>query len=514
MTFKERLQLFYRLEFPTGADSDSRKTEILDCYPELSREEMRLLAWLYGHQNEIYDWEEVRTAIGSSKREADHTIAKLLSKGLLVKKDEILDVNTQAIERFGQEETASTPITNEVIFSSIISNSRTTLFEENSTCHNIEVLIEKAPTLTFSKGYTSLKRQYGLDPIECSAFFVLAGRFLDRGLSPLPADGRMKKQFDSLIEKGLAMATVEESEFDDNERKVMISPSACHELFFGMTELLSSAVMASYADIWPPKAIKKKDLYFNDEDGKTISMLQELFSKERYSQVLDRLRSKKRRTGICCLFYGGPGTGKTELVRQIARMSDRDVFNVDVSKIFASKWGESEKNLKAAFLEYRYLTAIRPTTPVFLLNEADSLLKDRRQGRNEGVDRAENILQTIILQEMESFEGILIATTNLVESLDDAIFRRFLFKCEFSAPTQKVRAKIMRSLMPELSGEDIESLTMKYNLSGGQIANVAERREIYEIIHGVAPELNKLSLYCEEELVGESKKGKGRKIGF
>ena len=73
-------------------------------------------------------------------------------------------------------------------------------------------------------------------------------------------------------------------------------------------------------------------------------------SETRLNEIRTKMKEKRLRTGFTCLFYGGPGTGKTETVYQIARESGRDLFIVDVSKIKSCWVGESEKNMKEVLL--------------------------------------------------------------------------------------------------------------------------------------------------------------------
>ena len=136
--------------------------------------------------------------------------------------------------------------------------------------------------------------------------------------------------------------------------------------------------------------------------------------------------------GFCCIFYGAPGTGKTETVYKLARQTGRDIMRVDVNKIKSCWVGESEKNIKAAFDRYRNICKNSPLAPILLFNEADAILGIRMEGASNAVDKMENSIQNIILQEMESIEGIMIATTNLTTNLDKAFERRFLYKIRLS----------------------------------------------------------------------------------
>ena len=228
--------------------------------------------------------------------------------------------------------------------------------------------------------------------------------------------------------------------------------------------------------------IKDKKMYYTPKVEQQVKQLQSLLEKERMSRVLKRLGDKGLRKGFTCLFYGGPGTGKTETVLQLARQTGRDVMMVDVPSI-RSKWvGETEKNIKDLFDRYRNAVNTCEVTPILVFNEADALLNKRSEGSTNSVDKMENAMQNIILQEMENLEGIMIATTNLTGSLDSAFERRFLYKVEFEKPTPNVRCHIWQSLLSGLSAEQSLMLAERYDFSGGQIENIARKRIIADIL--------------------------------
>ena len=150
--------------------------------------------------------------------------------------------------------------------------------------------------------------------------------------------------------------------------------------------------------------------------------------------------------------------------------------------------------------------------PILLFNEADAVIGIRKENAERSVDKMENSIQNIILQEMESLDGIMVATTNLVQNLDDAFERRFLYKVKFDKPELTQRAKIWQSMMPDLSEKTAEHLASAYDFSGGQIENITRKCDIESILYGndyVTDE--KIEQYCREEKI--VKKG-GAPIGF
>jgi len=245
--------------------------------------------------------------------------------------------------------------------------------------------------------------------------------------------------------------------------------------------------------------IEEKELFFADNVKEDVDRLRDLLQKETMENVMQRLSEHKMRRCFTCILYGDPGTGKTETVRQLARASKRDLFMVDIPSI-RSKWvGGTEKNIKALFVQYREAVKKNDVAPILLFNEADALLNRRNGHSSNSVDKMENAMQDIILQEMESLEGIMIATTNITAALDDAFERRFLYKIRYEQPTAEARREIWRSMLPELSDDVVKELAEQYRLSGGEIENIARKYIIDNIINGKDDNPTLLSQFCRKE---------------
>ena len=260
-----------------------------------------------------------------------------------------------------------------------------------------------------------------------------------------------------------------------------------------------------------PAEIRQKSMFYNDEENRQVAALSNLLSAEKFTQVQERLKEKGLRSGFCCLFYGPAGTGKTETVLQIARQTGREIFIVDMSRI-RSKWvGDSEKNIKKVFNTYKALAKSSELTPVLLFNEADAIFGKRIE-ETSSTDKMSNALQNIILQEMESLEGILIATTNLTENFDSAFERRFLYKILFKAPSAGVKAKIWKSMVDEISEEEADRLGTEYSFTGGQIENITRKLDVDYILTGESAGFDKIVSLCKEESIRKEKESK--KIGF
>lgn len=233
---------------------------------------------------------------------------------------------------------------------------------------------------------------------------------------------------------------------------------------------------------------------------------------EHFTGIQQRLEAGGLRKGFACLFYGAPGTGKTETVYQLARRTGRNLMVVDVAQIKSCWVGESEKNIRKAFERYRAYVKEAERAPILLFNEADAVLGIRQEGASRAVEKMENSLQNIILQEMEQLDGIMIATTNLTQNLDRAFERRFLYKIEFERPDAAVKSRIWRSMIPTLDERTAATLAERYDFSGGQIENIARKRTVEMILRGVEPTMEELDDFCRNEQLGN--RAKRRRIGF
>jgi hypothetical protein len=260
------------------------------------------------------------------------------------------------------------------------------------------------------------------------------------------------------------------------------------------------------------KSIEEKKLFYEGETISQIGELEGLLNEENFKSIKERMKAQKMRCGFACIFYGSPGTGKTETALQLARMTGRDIMQVNISAVKSCWVGESEKNIKAIFDRYREQSKKAKLAPILLFNEADAVIGKRKEGAERAVDKMENSIQNIILQEMETLDGIMIATTNLEQNMDKAFERRFLYKVKFNKPSASARANIWRSMIPTLSNNESLALAEKYDFSGGQIENIARHYAIDNVLHGDGENrLERLFNYSDSE---RFEKKEQRKIGF
>ena len=261
-----------------------------------------------------------------------------------------------------------------------------------------------------------------------------------------------------------------------------------------------------------PETVIEETLYYNPAEEKQIYLLKEALKEDAYQKIREGLLAEGLRAGFTLLLFGGPGTGKTASVKQLARLTGRNILMVEISKI-QSKWvGESEKNLSRVFDEYRRCRKAYTLDPILLFNEADAIL-GKRTSVKSSVDKSYNAMQNILLQELEDFEGIFMATTNLADQLDAAFDRRFLYKVSFSQPELTVRRKIVEQAFPGCQPGVLDSLVNQYPLTGGQIMNVKKKLTIQLLLQPILNKEEVLQQLVKEELTLSNPLSKTQ-IGF
>jgi len=201
----------------------------------------------------------------------------------------------------------------------------------------------------------------------------------------------------------------------------------------------------------------------------------ELWDLERRCRYRERLHTMvgpalqhQLRPGVRALFQGPSGTGKTLAARLLASVLRMDAYRVDLASVVNKYIGETEKNLARIFSLAEELDVI------LLLDEGDALLA-RRTAVQTSNDRYANLETNYLLQRIESFESILLLTTNAAEHIDGAFQRRMDVIVDFRAPEAPERLVIWQLHLPidhQVDLQLVREVAGRCHLTGGQIRNV------------------------------------------
>ena len=242
----------------------------------------------------------------------------------------------------------------------------------------------------------------------------------------------------------------------------------------------------------------------------SLAHLRELCAQMRHRQTVFGAwgfeRQLSLRRGLCALFCGPSGTGKTMAVEIIARELELDAYKIDLSTVVSKYIGETEKNLSRIFEEAETSNA------VLFFDEADALFGKRSEVK-DAHDRYANIEINYLLQRIEEFEGLVILATNLRKNIDEAFFRRMSVSVEFPFPEEADRYRIWKRHFPDAApvadDVDFNFLAGRLHLAGGNIKNIAVgaafmaaansgRIHMRHVIRAARREYEKLGRMCTE----------------
>ena len=295
-----------------------------------------------------------------------------------------------------------------------------------------------------------------------------------------------------------------------NEAEIALTEKGRKLFLEGDFEIFSMKQGGS-RDLIQPGSIKEKRLFFEEKLTEQLSLLENSLKADQLEQLQQRLEDNALPKGVTVLFYGLPGTGKTEAAMQLAKATGRGVLHVDIAACKSKWFGDSEKIMKGLFRTYSEICKREKVKPILLFNEADALFSKRKDVESGNCAQTENAIQNIMLEEMERLDGILIATTNLIKNFDSAFARRFLFKVPFDKPTVEAKKSIWKDKLSWLGDKDAAMLAQRHDLSGGEIDNVVRKSLMEEVIKGQRPTVEMLSRWSSQEKFGNEK---GQAIGF
>ena len=177
-------------------------------------------------------------------------------------------------------------------------------------------------------------------------------------------------------------------------------------------------------------------------------------------------------------FYGPSGTGKSLTGEAIAGELGKKVYSVNYSELESKYVGDTPKNIKKVFERAQKEDA------VLIFDEADSFLGKRLTNVTQSADYGVNITRSVMLIELEKYNGIVIFTTNLEKNYDEAFKRRILADIPFELPDNAEReaiweiylkrgmpldgvisSKLFADKYPGISGADIKDITLYASVS-------------------------------------------------
>lgn len=218
--------------------------------------------------------------------------------------------------------------------------------------------------------------------------------------------------------------------------------------------------------------------------GETMRELFNLESRcrhrERLHESVNENLSRQLNKGVRALFTGPSGTGKTLAARLLASVLNMDLYRLDLSSVVSKYIGETEKSLNQIFSRAEELDVI------LLLDEGDALLTQRTSVQTSN-DRYANLETNYLLQRLESFEGILVVTTNAGERIDSAFQRRMDVVVDFRPPEAQELWSIWRLHLPPEHAVDeslLSEVVRRCALSGGQIRNAVLHASLLALNNG------------------------------
>jgi hypothetical protein len=214
--------------------------------------------------------------------------------------------------------------------------------------------------------------------------------------------------------------------------------------------------------------------------AQTFRELEHLESRCRHRERLPSMLDSVPAVGVRALFTGPSGTGKTHAARLLAARLQKDLYQLDLSAVVNKYIGETEKNL------HRVFEASEELDVILLLDEGDALLGQRTDVQNAN-DRYANLETNFLLQRLESYQGILIVTTNARSRIDFAFERRMDVTVEFHPPDAEERLALWDLHLPvrrEVSDDFLSEVASRCEFTGGQIRNATVHAALLALDNG------------------------------
>jgi hypothetical protein len=175
-------------------------------------------------------------------------------------------------------------------------------------------------------------------------------------------------------------------------------------------------------------------------------------------------------------FFGPPGTGKTLAAVAVAKILGKKLLKIDYSEIVSKYVGDTAKHIRQVF------KIAKESNAALMFDEADALLS-KRLSFNDSSDGASvtgiNQNRNVLLDAVDSFNGVVIMCTNFFGNYDEAFLRRIARHVEFKLPNVEMREQLFKLHLPKLDRIELtehdwqEVANLADGFSGGDICNVA-----------------------------------------
>ena len=291
---------------------------------------------------------------------------------------------------------------------------------------------------------------------------LLSGDFCNSSLRFL----EFREEFISLEEKGFIYSASKDIP-DSNSKFYRVTEGVVTAILKNDKNLLQKELRVRDKNLKYPDEISHKELFYSNEIKNEIAKITEYLSNDKFEAIQRRLEEKCMPKGVCIMFYGESGTGKTELARYLSKTLHKKLLLKRASDILGRFVGENEQNIRDAFLE------AEETDSVLLFDEADTFFSDRQNAEKSW----ERTMVNEFLTQMEEFSGILICTTNLRSIMDPAIQRRFHIMTEFKALTKIGVESLLQKYFPEkqFSEPKIQALARYNSVTPGDFGSLNGR---------------------------------------
>jgi SpoVK/Ycf46/Vps4 family AAA+-type ATPase len=300
----------------------------------------------------------------------------------------------------------------------------------------------------------------------------------------------------------------------DDDIEIAITEEGIQELLPELSAEIRESLLEAKQITVPhraPEKIAPIKLLFDKSTQLQLKPIQRMLQPQIRNKINETFHTQNK--GISILLYGYPGTGKTEFCLQLAKLHNLPIMEVNVAQI-QNKWvGESEKNARNVFKQYRKLRKQSQRECILLFNEADALFSKRVEV-SSSVDSMNNALKNIFLEEMENMEGIILATTNLTGNLDAAFERRFLYKVGFAKPDTQTCALIWKNYFNRIPMEQATQLAKRFDFSPGEICNVRRKYDIEKILGNTQKQFDLICEISENEKIQDQPLRTKKAMGF